>query len=255
MITFGIDIGSVSAKAILIKDNVIIDKELIFSGYNTELTAKNLFKTLLLRNGIENIEAKNVVATGYGRKNVDFAEKKITEISCHAKGAYFLNNKVRTVIDIGGQDSKVISLDEEGNVKDFMMNDKCASGTGRFLEVMARALELDLETFAKISLSSKNPVAISSICTVFAESEVVSNIAKGNDRADIASGIHASVASRLLSMANRIALNPEIMMTGGVARNKAVVSALENLLKKNIIIDELAQYTGAIGAALFANKY
>ncbi len=252
MITFGIDIGSVSAKAVLMENNIIIDKELTFSGYNTVQTAEMLYKTLLTRNGIDTIEAYNVVATGYGRKNVDFAEKKITEITCHAKGAHFLNKDIRTVIDIGGQDSKVISLDEEGNVKDFMMNDKCASGTGRFLEVMARALEVNLDEFAEISLASKAPAKISSICTVFAESEVVSNIAKGNYRNDIAAGIHASVASRVISMANRISLNPEIMMTGGVARNKAVVSALENLLKRNIIIDELAQFTGAIGAALFA---
>ena len=253
MISFGIDIGSVSTKAVLMDGNTLLDKEVVFSGYNTAQTALELYNNILHRNGLESIDKQHIAATGYGRKIVGFAGNIITEITCHAKGAYFLNPSIRTVVDIGGQDSKVIALDETGNVRDFIMNDKCAAGTGRFLEVMARALEVDLATFAEISLLSSKPVEISSICTVFAESEVVSSIAKGNNRMDIAAGIHNSVASRVLSMAKRVSIQPEIMMTGGVAKNKAVVRALEKLLGKTIIVNELAQFTGAIGAALIAH--
>jgi len=254
LITFGIDIGSVSTKAVLMDGDTLIDKEVVFSGYNTVQTAGDIFQLIITRNNIKETDPLHIAATGYGRKLVTFAGKIITEITCHAKGACFLDNNIRTVVDIGGQDSKVIALDDQGNVKDFIMNDKCAAGTGRFLEVMARALEVDLETFAEISLKSHNPVSISSICTVFAESEVISGIARGNKREDIAAGIHLSVASRVHSMANRVMIQPEIMMTGGVAKNKAVVGALEKLFVKTIKVDELAQYTGAIGAAILARS-
>lgn len=255
MITLGIDIGSVSSKAVLMDDKIIQYREMSFSGYNTAKTAEELFKRILERSGIREIPPHMIAATGYGRKNVSFAGRNITEITCHGKGAFFLDNSTRTVIDIGGQDSKVIALDDTGNVVDFIMNDKCAAGTGRFLEVMARALEVDLESFADISISSSSPVTISSICTVFAESEVVSNIAKGNKREDIAAGIHNSVATRVISMANRVSMLPDIMMTGGVAKNKAVVAALERLLEKSIKVHEMAQFTGAIGAAILAAQH
>jgi len=254
LITFGIDIGSVSTKAVLMDGITLLDKEVVFSGYNTVQTAGDVYKLVTSRNNIHKIEPQHIAATGYGRKIVSFAGKIITEITCHAKGAYFLDNSIRTVVDIGGQDSKVIALDDTGNVKDFIMNDKCAAGTGRFLEVMARALEVDLETFADVSLRSVNPVSISSICTVFAESEVISGIARGYKREDIAAGIHSSVASRIHSMANRVMIQAEVMMTGGVAKNKAVVSALEKRFEKKIRVHEWAQFTGAIGAAILVQK-
>jgi predicted CoA-substrate-specific enzyme activase len=194
-----------------------------------------------------------VVATGYGRNSVDFADKAVTEIICHATGAYFLNPLVRSVVDIGGQDSKAIVLDAHGKVKDFAMNDKCAAGTGRFLEVMARALEVDLDLFGETSLRADNPARISSLCTVFAESEVISLIAKGETRENIIAGIHESVASRVAALANRVGVKQPIMMTGGVAKNIGIVKALEVKFGP-MEISASAQVNGAIGAAVIASK-
>ncbi len=175
-----------------------------------------------------------IVSTGYGRNSVKFADKTFTEIMAHAAGAYFLNPKIRTIIDIGGQDSKAMALDEKGKVKNFVMNDKCAAGTGRFLEVMARALEVNLDEFGAMSLQSKLPSKISSLCTVFAESEVISLIARGEKRPDIIAGIHESIAARVSSMLARVGVAEPVMITGGVARNAGVVDALdEETWRKN----------------------
>jgi predicted CoA-substrate-specific enzyme activase len=165
-----------------------------------------------------------------------------------------LNPAVRSIIDIGGQDSKAIVADENGSVQDFAMNDKCAAGTGRFLEVMARALEVDIDDFGEVSLKADTPAKISSLCTVFAESEVISLIAKGERRENIIAGIHASIAARVAAMAGRIGLAAPVMMTGGVAKNKGVVSALENKLGQAIEVSPKTQVTGAIGAALIAGS-
>jgi len=192
------------------------------------------------------------VSTGYGRNSVDFADKAITEITCHAAGAYFQDPAVRSVIDIGGQDSKAISMDDAGRVNDFVMNDKCAAGTGRFLEVMARALEVDLDAFGEMSLKADTPAAISSLCTVFAESEVISLIARGEKRENIIAGIHESIGSRVLAMAKRVGVTEPVMMTGGVAKNIGVVKALENRAGVSIKVSPNAQINGAIGAALLA---
>ena len=178
----------------------------------------------------------------------------MTEIICHGVGAHHLYPHVRSIIDVGGQDSKAILLDEDGRVKDFAMNDKCAAGTGRFLEVMARALEVDLDAFGDISLEADKAAKISSICTVFAESEVISLISKGEKRESIIAGIHESVAARVSSLARRVRVRTPIMMTGGVAKNKGAVKALENKLGINIEVSEYAQTNGAIGAAVMAMK-
>jgi len=194
-----------------------------------------------------------VVATGYGRNSVRVADRAVTEITCHAAGAVFLRPGVRTVIDIGGQDSKIIVLEENGRVKDFAMNDKCAAGTGRFLEVMARALEVDLDQFGAFAANAERPAAISSLCTVFAESEVISLIAKGEIRENIIAGIHDAVSARVMAMAGRLDLREPMMMTGGVAKNSGVVRALERRSGLAIEVSPLAQVTGAIGAALIAS--
>jgi predicted CoA-substrate-specific enzyme activase len=208
-----------------------------------------------MESGIDRNSIERIIATGYGRNSVPFAHRAMTEIICHGAGAYFLNKKVRTIIDVGGQDSKAISLDENGKVKDFVMNDKCAAGTGRFLEVMARALESDLDDFGSISLRADNPARISSICTVFAESEVISLISKGETRENIIAGINESVASRVAAMAKRIGVIPPIMMTGGVAKNIGVVRALEEKLGTAITVSqETAQINGALGAAVLAAR-
>lgn len=254
MITAGIDIGSITAKATVLADGRVLGTRVIFTGYNARQAGKNVFDDLLKELGMEASSIEKIVSTGYGRNSVKFADKAITEIICHGAGAYYLNPEVRSIIDVGGQDSKVLTIDPDGRVKDFAMNDKCAAGTGRFLEVMARALESDLDDFGVVSLKSDSPSKISSICTVFAESEVVSLISKGESREDIIAGIHESVASRISSLARRVGVKEPVMMTGGVARNVGVVRALEKELGVSIKVSGFAQVNGAVGAAVMAAK-
>ncbi len=190
------------------------------------------------------------MATGYGRLNIPFATKNITEISCHARGVVHYFPDIKTVIDIGGQDSKVIKLDSKGNPIDFLMNDKCAAGTGRFLEVMAKALDIDIRDFAEIFAKTSQKVDISSTCTVFAESEIVSLIGHGVAKNNIVKGLVYSITGRIISMVERVGLEEPVCMTGGVAKNLAVVSALEERLNLKIKVPEEPQITGALGAAL-----
>jgi predicted CoA-substrate-specific enzyme activase len=255
MVTVGVDVGSISTKAAVFKNGELIATEIISTGYNAETAGREVFETLLSRCEISPSDAAAVIATGYGRNSVDFADKAVTEITCHAAGAHYLNPEIRSVIDIGGQDSKAIVIDGNGSVRDFAMNDKCAAGTGRFLEVMARALGLDLENFGEWSLRADRPASISSLCTVFAESEVISLIAKGEKRENIIAGIHEAIATRVVSMAKRIGVTAPVMMTGGVAKNVGVTDALEKKLGLSMDVSENAQLTGAIGAALIALKH
>jgi len=252
--TLGIDIGSVTTKGVVMGDGRILQTHVAFTGYNAELAARSLYGILLEKEGLEAAAVTGIVATGYGRNSAPFAGKAVTEIMCHAAGARYLEPRIRSVIDIGGQDSKAIVMNAEGKVTNFVMNDKCAAGTGRFLEVMARALEVDLDRFGDLSLEADNPARISNLCTVFAESEVISLIARGEKRENIIAGIHESIGSRVAAMAGRAGLGPEmtLMMTGGVAKNIGVVKALEKALGLPIILSPYAQMTGAIGAARLA---
>jgi predicted CoA-substrate-specific enzyme activase len=195
-----------------------------------------------------------LVGTGYGRTKVPFADENISEITCHGVGAYWQEPSIKTIVDIGGQDCKVISLDSDGYVADFAMNDKCAAGTGRFLEGVARALKLDLEELGPISLKSNNPCVISSQCSVFAESEVVTLLADGIDIADIVAGIHKAVANRLISMVNKIGVKKDVTIVGGVSKNAGVVKFLEESFGeiKKLAVDP--QLGGALGAALLARE-
>jgi predicted CoA-substrate-specific enzyme activase len=254
MITVGIDVGSITAKAAVVRDGAVIADKLILTGYNARHAGENVFAAITKETGIDPSSVDRIIATGYGRNSVTIADKAVTEITCHAAGARYLNPTVRSVIDIGGQDSKAIALDEEGKVKNFAMNDKCAAGTGRFLEVMSKALYVDLDNFGSFSLSAAEPSKISSLCTVFAESEVISLISKGEKRENIIAGIHESIAARVVAMANRIGLRPPIMMTGGVAKNVGVVKALEKKIGQQIEVSPQSQLTGAIGAALLAQR-
>ena len=254
MITAGIDVGSISAKAAVLRDDEILATHVIMTGYNARNAGQSVLNEALALANVDREEAERIVATGYGRNSVDVADKAVTEITCHAMGAHFLNPEVRFVIDIGGQDSKAIAVDPDGRVLDFAMNDKCAAGTGRFLEVMARALEVDLDRFGELSLQASSPAVISSLCTVFAESEVISLIAKGTGREDIIAGIHVSIGSRVMAMANRVGIQEPIMMTGGVAKNAGVVRALEENAGNPIVVSPYAQVNGAIGAALIAQR-
>ena len=249
MITVGVDIGSITTKSAVMRDKVLLGTRIIFTGYNAEKAGKRVYEEILSELNIQPQAVNAIVSTGYGRNSLKVADKAITEITYHAAGAYYLNPAIRTIIDIGGQDSKSIVIDDNGKVKDFAMNDKCAAGTGRFLEVMARALEVDLDNFGEISLDAENPSKISSLCTVFAESEVISLISKGEKRKNIIAGIHESIASRVASMTNRVGVIKPIMMTGGVAKNIGVVRALEKKFNAPIEVSENAQVNGAIGAA------
>jgi len=252
MITAGIDIGSITAKCAVMDGEKLLGTRVIFTGYSAENAGVRVFEELLAELGLDARQVEKIVSTGYGRNSVKFSHKAVTEITCHGAGAHYLNPKVRTIIDIGGQDSKAIALEKDGKVKDFVMNDKCAAGTGRFLEVMSRALEVDLDDFGKISDGAGNPARISSLCTVFAESEVISLISKGDSRENIIAGIHESIASRVGAMASRVGIVPPLMMTGGVAKNSGVVRAMEKKLNVSIEVSKYAQVNGAIGAAWLA---
>jgi predicted CoA-substrate-specific enzyme activase len=249
----GIDIGASTAKMVLI-DDIIVGKAVIPSGFDSVETAENVFEKGLQKAGAQKKDVVYTVATGYGRVMVPMADKTVTEITCHARGAFYLDGAVRTVIDIGGQDSKGISLDGRGKVKDFVMNDRCAAGTGRFLEVMARALEVGLEELGGLSAKSQEKVPISSTCTVFAESEVISYKNQGKKKEDIIAGIHEAIASRISAMVNQISVEEKIMVTGGVAFNQGVVRALEAKMGEDIAIAEDPQIVGALGAALLARE-
>ncbi len=252
MAVAGIDVGSLTAEVVLLDRGEVIHYVIMPTGANSKTAAEKAIDTALETVGLRRSDLDYVVATGYGRVSIEFADKRITEITCHGRGAYYLNPAVRTVIDIGGQDSKVISLSDKGKVLDFAMNDKCAAGTGRFLEVMAQALEVELEGLAELSDQAQGTVSISSICTVFAESEVVSLIARGLPRENIALGLHQSIADRTAGMVHRIGLEEAVMITGGVAKNAAVVRALNEKLKTDIIVPDEPQIAGALGAALLA---
>jgi len=250
----GVDIGSLTAKAVIFDGAEILSHSLLLTGHNSRRAGRKALDLALEGAGIAEADLDMMVATGYGRLAADFAGEKVTEITCHARGACFVLPETRTVIDLGGQDSKAIAIDERGKVRDFVMNDKCSAGTGRFLEVMARALEIELDDLGRISLESEAPASISSVCTVFAESEVVSRVAEGVSKVDIVAGIHQAIASRIYAMAVRIPVEERVVMTGGVARNQGVVRALEGRFKTDILVPEMPQHMGALGAAIIATE-
>ena len=252
MYSAGIDIGSISTKAVIMKGGEILAGRVIFTGYNAESAGRKAFDAVLADLRLDRSAIARIVSTGYGRKSLALADKSVTEIMCHAAGARHISPRIRSIIDIGGQDSKAILLDDRGKVANFAMNDKCAAGTGRFLEVMARAMEVDLDEFGRMSLQAGQPAKISSLCTVFAESEIISLIAGGEKRDNIIAGIHESICARVLAMANRVGISPPIMMTGGVAKNVGVVRAFEKAIGSTVEVSEYAQLNGAIGAALLA---
>ena len=251
--TLGIDVGSTASKCIILKDGKeIVGKSLIDVGAGTSGPSRAI-EAVLEDAGLKKEDMAFTLATGYGRTSLmdGIADKQMSELSCHAKGAYFLFPKVHTVIDIGGQDVKVLRV-EDGVMTNFQMNDKCAAGTGRFLDVMARVLEVEVSDLGRLGAMSKKQVGISSTCTVFAESEVISQLSMGTDKCDIIAGIHRSVAHRVTGLAHRIGVVPDVVMTGGVAQNQGVVDALEAELGVKIYTSPLTQYNGALGAALMA---
>lgn len=249
----GIDIGSLTVKAILLDtERRVCARGVVSAGYGGQEAAQALVARLLQETGIAQDRVAYTVVTGYGRIRFTAASEEVSEISCHARGAFHLHPAVRTVIDIGGQDSKAIRLDRSGRVIDFAMNDKCAAGTGRFLEVMAAALGVRIEELGPLALQSQHPVSISSTCTVFAESEAISHIARGATRQDVAAGLHQAIAGRLLGLVARVGLEPDIVLTGGVALNVGVVAALSQQSGQKVHVPNDPQTVGALGAALYA---
>jgi (R)-2-hydroxyacyl-CoA dehydratese activating ATPase len=256
MVFAGIDIGSLSTDIVLIdQDAQIVSYCIAPTGANSKTAGEKAYRTVLAQAGLSVDDVTYCVATGYGRISVDFALKTVTEITCHARGAFHLFPRTGTIIDIGGQDSKVIRLTDRGKVADFAMNDKCAAGTGRFLEVMARALEVGLEEMGPLSLTSTREIPVSSMCTVFAESEVISLVAQSIPKQDIINGIHSAIVSRISGMMDRVKPEPELTMTGGVAKNTGIVDKIRTRSGREVNVPQEPQIVGALGAALIARDH
>jgi len=252
-LTLGVDLGSTAIKVVLLdRGSWIVAKRSGPTGHHARQSAEALVAQVLSDAAVTAKDIKNTVATGYGRLYYDQANREVSEISCHARGARFLVPDVRTVIDVGGQDSKAINIAENGRVMDFAMNDKCAAGTGRFLEVMSRVLHTPLERFGALARASTKVVPISTTCTVFAESEVVGLIARGDALPDIVAAIHRSIASRVAALARRVGVTAPVLASGGVARNAAAIDALSAELNLTVTSAPDPEFVGAVGAALIA---
>ncbi|MGI5978299.1 MAG: acyl-CoA dehydratase activase [Oscillospiraceae bacterium] len=247
----GVDSGSTSTNAVILNEKrELVASAVLRTGAKAGDSAQKILEAVLKKAKLKKEDVSLIVSTGYGRVSIPYADRNITEITCHARGARYFDPRVRTILDIGGQDSKAIHLDENGEVADFAMNDKCAAGTGRFLEAMARTLEVSIDELGPISLKSKHTVEISSMCTVFAESEVISLIAQNCEKADIAAGVHRAIAGKSAALLSRVSPEPPYMMTGGVAKNPGVVKALEEKLGEKLLVCPEPEIVGACGAAL-----
>ncbi len=248
----GVDVGSTQAKAVIISESgKILGTGLCDVLADVAGAARQVYESALGEAGLRANEIAYVVGTGYGRFRIAFGDFQITEISCHAKGAKYLFPQTKSVIDVGGQDTKAIRVGAEGNVLDFTMNDKCSAGTGRFLGAAAMVLDIPVSKLGELAMKSKSAVKITTTCTVFAESEIISYLAKGRKTEDILMGMHESIAQRTISLARRVGVESEVTFTGGVSKNKCMVEMLQNLLETPVNVSPQSQYTGALGAALF----
>jgi predicted CoA-substrate-specific enzyme activase len=249
----GVDVGSTQTKAVIIDEaRQIVSRAITDTGANVVHAAEKAFRQALQSGDLREEEVEYVVGTGYGRYKVTFGNSQVTEISCHGRGAVQMFPQTRTVVDMGGQDTKAIRVSETGEIVDFCMNDKCAAGTGRFLGAAASALNIPLPDLGATALRGERPVKISTTCTVFAESEVLSWLGKGRKIEDILLGVHHSIASRSAALLRRVGLEDEITFTGGVARNTAMIEALNQKLETKVNVSEDSHFMGALGAALFA---
>ncbi len=249
----GVDVGSTQTKAVIVNEaRSIVSRALLDTGANVLRAAEQSFDRALNDSGLRETEVEYVIGTGYGRYRVTFGNAQITEISCHGRGAVHMFPATRTVLDMGGQDTKAIRVSPTGEILDFCMNDKCAAGTGRFLGAASDALGIPLDDLGPTSLEAKKPVRISTTCTVFAESEILSWLAKGKKVEDILWGVHQSISSRSVSLLRRVGIEDEVTFTGGVTRNVAMIRALEARLERDLNVSEDSHYMGALGAALFA---
>ncbi len=249
----GVDVGSTQTKAVLIdEDRRIVSRALTDTGANVIQAAERSYREALAAGNLPEEEVEYVVGTGYGRYKVTFGNTQVTEISCHGRGAAHMFPATRTVIDMGGQDTKAIRVSAAGEIQDFCMNDKCAAGTGRFLGAASSALDIPLPDLGPTALRGDRPVKISTTCTVFAESEVLSWLGKGKRIEDILLGVHQSIAARSAGLLRRVGVEDEVTFTGGVARNVAMIAALEDRIGTRVNVSEESHYMGALGAALFA---
>jgi|ERR1041384_4607026 predicted CoA-substrate-specific enzyme activase len=249
----GVDVGSTQTKAIIIDESgQIVGRALIDTGANVVAAAENAFAEALASAAILEPEVEFVVGTGYGRYRVTFGNTQVTEISCHGRGAVHMFPATRTVVDMGGQDTKAIRVSAIGEIVDFCMNDKCAAGTGRFLGAASAALDIPLSELGEVALKAERPVRISTTCTVFAESEVLSWLGKGKKIEDILGGVHHSIAGRSIGLLRRVGIEEEVTFTGGVARNVGMIEALSRGLGLKINVSDDSHFMGALGAALFA---
>lgn len=249
----GVDVGSTQTKAVVVDERgEIVGRSLLDTGANVVLVAERAFQAALEDGAIPEAEVGYVIGTGYGRYRVEFGDDQITEIVCHARGAARMFPETETVIDMGGQDTKAIRIRLGGDVLDFCMNDKCAAGTGRFLQSAAAALEIELDDLGPTALRGQRPVTISTTCTVFAEAEVLSWLARGKKIEDILLGVHQSIARRSFGLLRRVGIEGEITFTGGVTRNRAMVEVLEAVIGRGMNVSEESHFMGALGAALFA---
>lgn len=251
----GVDIGSTMTKIVLTDtNNKVVSAIKGPTGPEHRQLANEVMKMALEQANLELDDISYVIATGYGRLNVPFADRHITELTCHARGVFSLFPNVRTAIDIGGQDAKCMKINS-GKMVDFVMNDKCAAGTGRFLEILAATLDIKLEDLGDISLKSTKKVQISSFCTIFAQQEVVSQLSEGEKVEDIIAGLHDALASRVAGLARRLKIEPDVVLTGGVAKNAGIVKAMKENLGCELLVPEDPLLTGALGAAILAKEY
>jgi predicted CoA-substrate-specific enzyme activase len=249
----GVDVGSTQTKAVIVDGaRRIVARALIATGANVSRAAENAFREACAAAELPREAIGYVVGTGYGRYKVMFGDTQITEITCHARGAQFLFPATRTVIDMGGQDTKAIKVGPDGSVIDFSMNDKCAAGTGRFLSAAADVTGLPLDEIGPRALEAKNPVRLTSVCTVFVESDIMSYLAQRKTVEDILGGVHRAIATRTMSLIRRVGVEDEVTFTGGVSRNIGMVRGLEAVLGRPINVSDEGHYMGALGAALFA---
>ena len=249
----GVDVGSTQTKAVIVDEaGTIVARSLTATGANVIQAAQTAFEHALNEAGLEEQEVEFVVGTGYGRYKVTFGNTQVTEISCHGRGAVHMFPDTRTVVDMGGQDTKAIRVSAEGEILDFCMNDKCAAGTGRFLGAAASALDIPLDELGPTALKGERPVKISTTCTVFAESEILSWLGKGKKVQDILLGVHKSIAARSAGLLRRVGIEDQVTFTGGVAKNTAMVETLNQRLGLEVNVSDESHYMGALGAALFA---
>lgn len=254
MIVAGIDIGSRAAKAVVLSGGSIVSSVICDTGPESVKTSRMTITEALKGTGLSLQDVQYVVATGYGRVLVPFANENVSEISCHARGINWYFPSVRTILDMGGQDCKAINCDSDGIVTNFIMNDKCAGGTGRFLEMIAEVLNTTLEEIGELSLSSKNAIPFNTICAVFAQTDAIAHFRKGVPKSDILAGLHEAIATRSYNLLKRVSLENDFSITGGIAKNSGMVAKLREKVCMEPLLCEDPQIVGALGAALFAEE-